>query len=47
VPTSTAVRADLYERDPEVRRTVLDAPHEGSAEIMFWGDPLRAEFEGA
>jgi hypothetical protein len=33
-----AVRADLYESDPRVRKMVLTAFDEGRAEIRFWGD---------
>jgi hypothetical protein len=38
--------ADLYDRDPRIRRAVLDALRERSADIMFWGNSPPAEFEG-
>jgi hypothetical protein len=41
------LRADLYDRDPRVRRMVLDVLHGGRAEVRFWGHPRSAELGGA
>jgi hypothetical protein len=37
-PQVIAVRADLYDSDPRVRRMVLEALCDGMAEVMLWGD---------
>jgi hypothetical protein len=42
---AVALPADLYDRDSRVRVAVLDALHQGSAEIMFSGDALPSQFE--
>jgi hypothetical protein len=44
--SAVAVRADLYDSDPRVRRMVLTAFDEGLAEIRFWGDLRPEDLDG-
>jgi hypothetical protein len=43
---TVAVQAELYGRDPRVRRMVLDLLHASQAEVRFWGDLPLTELEG-
>jgi hypothetical protein len=43
---AVAVHAELYRRDPRVRRMVLDLLRAGQGEVRFWGVPRPAEIDG-
>ncbi|EHI12853.1 hypothetical protein [Mycolicibacterium thermoresistibile] len=42
-PQTVAVAADLFDRDPRVRRGVLGALEQGHTEVTLWGDRWPAE----
>jgi hypothetical protein len=44
---AVALSAGLYDRDPRVRRVVLDLLGTGRAEVRSWGHPRSAELEDA
>ncbi|MGI8335840.1 hypothetical protein ACRYCC_38335 [Actinomadura scrupuli] len=46
-PQAIAVHADLYDSDERVRRMVLDAHDQRSAEVSLWGDPRSADADEA
>jgi len=41
-PEAYAVHADLYRSDARIRRMVLDALDDGTAEVRLWGDQTAA-----
>jgi hypothetical protein len=42
-----ALHAGLYDRDPRVRKVVLDVLRKGRAEVRFWGHHRSAELQDA